>query len=438
MILLIIILGYILVFSQKNRTYIHVYNLLMVMSGQFIMCKFSPYAENLIYHIVPFMSFCTILPYLKKYLKWIFLYFVFSFLYCIFKLCFWDISFLDIFLLFRNPLMCICVYFAIHEDIKRGKFNIKLFRKCFFLLFFIQILLAICQYTFPQISTFFFVQNSGYDYETLSSMQNNLIFLSGSFNSVAGFSTYLSFMIFIFFIIEFFQNKKNKIRIITIVVGVIILFLTGIRTPFILLCAIIILFAYFYIKKYFFVSIILGTIIIISLQIDSLSNESGAIGRMFQGFNQIAEGGETMKSTTIYITIYMLYYFFMNPFFGVSLHNSTHYMLYYGYTLEDLSTSDAALLFYLCEIGIVGIIIYLQPLYKIKRMLPLKFDIKIYYLIILFGISLSIVDLFIFTYVGLLMTAYGLVLISNLNYTAWERLPLEKLPQMRFLHQKEQ
>lgn len=418
MILLIIILGYILVFSLKNRTYIHLYNLLMVMSGQFIMCKFSPYIENLIYHIIPFMSFCTILPYLKKYWKWIFLYFIFSFLYCIFKICFWNINFLDIFLLFRNPLMCICAYFSIHEDIKRGKFNIELFKRYFFLLFFIQILLAICQYTFPQISYFFLVQNknSNYDNETLSSVLNNLTLLSGSFNSVSGFSTYLSFMLFIFFINEFIQNKKNKIRIITIALGVTTLFLTGIRTPFILLCIIITFFMYFYMRKYFFISIIFVSIIILSLQVDILSNESGAIGRMFQGFNQIIEGGEAFKSTTLYITIYMLYYFFMNPFFGVSLHNTTHYMLYYGYALEDLSTTDAALLFYLCEIGIVGLIIYFQPFYKIKRMLPLKFDVKMFYLIFVFGVLLSIVDLFIFSYVGLLIMTYGLVLISNLKY----------------------
>lgn len=416
MIAFLILIIYCVLFLSKEKSYFYIYNLGVIMFGVFICAKWDSFSTSLIYHIVPLAMFMTIIPFLKKYLSFIAKAFAILLFYILIKGIFWHVNIIQMFMDLRLSIFAICMGLSMIECIRNKQFNVRKFLKGFYILISIQLLLGIAQYLIPSISSFFIVVDADAtrDADALSQYLNmNLV--TGTMMTPSVLAGLLAMS---FFVLFSYEEKNNTITFGKVLFGLVliaVLFITGIRTPFIMLVIFLGIYLFCYRRKLFLRLSPLFIAGIVMVFATNIIDYEGSVGRMFQGFTQISEGMEGLSESTFRFTFVMVPFFLHDPLFGSSEYEIIAARLFF----DDFSKSDVYFFYILCEYGIIGLLLYLAPFFRLKSLSQKNISDKIVaikqssvLLYVAFGISLSLVDqgIFHFTEVGILVI--GIVLFS--------------------------
>ncbi len=183
-----------------------------------------------------------------------------------------------------------------------------------------------------------------------------------------------------------FHKKVKVIYVLAIVMGVITILLTGIRTSFFTLIIGLLLSSYFFNKKRFILfSISLPLLYIIFLSTimsigKSYSKEKAfetPIARLANSL-YLAEDKSFRETSTLKVSDYLVTDFYNNPFIG----NGTQSTL-----IENLSMTDAYLLYHAVRFGSIGVLILLFPylfyLFYFRKFLVVKVFIVLLIILLL-------------------------------------------------------
>ena len=415
-----IFLLYIILLQNKEKAYVFIYNFAVIMYGVFICAKLgSPYG-SMIYHIVPFAMLIMVIPYIKKYISFIIYFFSILFIYILFKKIYWDINWIRMFMDLRISILALCMGLAMIEYINSNKLNINLFVKGIYILLLSQIFIGFIQYYFPSVNSFFIVEDPNAVRDTdqiVEFLKMNLV--TGTFMTPSVFAVFSAISFFTLFTYELNNSALTVKKWIFFISLFVVLFFTGIRTPFILLVLFLFIYIFCFKKKLlvyiaFFIPILLNSV----LNDSNINDVDGAIGRMLQGFQQASTGIDGLSESTFGYTFIMFTFFIQNPIFGISQYDSTISQLFF----DGMSKSDVYLFYILCEYGLVGLLIFIYPFIKFKSLsrktagMYALYNIKLRNSIILlylfFGLFLSVVDNGIFHYTTISMIVCGIVLNS--------------------------
>lgn len=416
-VVLVILLIYVCLLCKKDKTDFFIFHLFMAVSGFFICRKFGDDFSNLIHHIIPVMSFISVIPFWKKHNKLILVSLLLCIGYMFFKRLFWNIDLLSNILLLKNSIFSVCTLLALYEYDNLNKISTHKLRRAFFAILALQVVLSIVQYVVPSIARFFFVvkdsDNAFVDMGELSSKVKDMTLLTGSMVSVAVLSGYLAFCNVILFMQNLLSDRKKSYWIL-LLLSLIAMLLTGIRTPFVIFVFFTACFLFFYKKQVFSAFALLGILSLVFIGSYAINVESGALGRMMEGYSQIADG-TYLESSTFSLSVMMIPYFLENPIFGISLHSGPGYSLLFSTTLEDLSISDAYLMFLLCELGIIGVLLYLAPIFYSIKIVFKSYSKTYVYIVFAMCLAEAIVDQGIFSYNILIICLIGIYILPRIS-----------------------
>ena len=413
--LLFFISVYVILFAKKDKTFFYIYNLCLVVFGPFIGLKLNCPSISVIYHIIPLACLLSLAPffYKKKYVKYVFFYLLALVLYLTFKSIFWNISAVKFFAILKNATFCACCCISMVEFYNQGQLNIKKIVNGIYCIVVLQVIIAIGQYYIPAVSNFFdvIVFEDGTEIQDFSSKLNNMRIIAGTMITPSNLACFLSSSFFVLFLNEIISPCKSRLKMSILLLTLVALFYTGIRTPFIIL--IIFLLVYTIImQKMKYALLIMVPIIVLLLFFSRFMDIEGAAGRMFQGIGLLSGGLTGLGESTFFYSIMMIPFFFQDPLFGVSLYNVTGYQLAAGIYVNEMSVTDLYLMYLLCEVGIIGVLLYIYPLFRMRKLLPMKTNKKVFLLVIMFGIFLGIVDQGIFHYSVLIVLLQGVVMYT--------------------------
>jgi len=415
-IVLFIVIGYVLLFGVKEKAYFYTYNLFVITVGVFMCAKVDSSWVSLVYHIVPLAMFSTIFPHFKKYAPFIFSSLGFLLLYIVIKFVFWHVNIVRMFMDLRISIFAVCMGLSMIESIRKKQLNVDLLMKGLYFVVFVQVLIGGWQYLMPSINSFFFVvdDNATRDAEALSQYLNmNLI--PGTMMSPSVLSGFLALSFFVAFTYEVQNHNLNFVKLLWGGLTLLVLFLTGIRTPFLMLFLVTGVYLLCFQRKLFVLLLPLMIVALVLLFKTNVLDIEGSIGRMLQGFTQASSGLEGLSETTLGYSFIMIPFFLQDPIFGISQYDTT----IVKFLLDDMSKSDIFLLYILCEYGLVGLTLFLAPFFKFKKQslkgvvqrgVEVKQSTVIMYVVI--GLLFSIVDQGIFHYTLVGLVIMGIVLFS--------------------------
>ncbi len=278
----------------------------------------------------------------------------------------------------RNYFFNIVLFllFITNDKIVSNKRNY--FLKFLSILLLTQIILGVSQYYFAQVANYFKID----DYLWKGDIINTLGVNAKEQNVVIGTLERMGILgntiaVMITFLSGYYlATKKINFNILfLIILSLILVGLTSIRTSFFTIILGLLLNLWFYKKKYFIAFFSISIIILVTyftqiqylgvIGIENSSNFENPIYRLFGIFYLLSDPTNiTLGTITVARSLQLLPAFFDNPLFGVGLYFSK------GYIGID-SISDAFLLFHIVEYGLIGFIILLLPyfytLFLIKK-----------------------------------------------------------------------
>ena len=226
--------------------------------------------------------------------------------------------------------------------------------------------------------------------------------MNGSFRDVGVYTNFLATCFVIVFLNNISKKRVKPEIIILLVLLIAEILFSGVRSPF--LVTILVSFASIFIYQRQLLKPIIFVVLVLlvfmgGINVASVDNlrqvgfEDGGLARTMTLFNSFS-GDALTTQTTFAMTACMIPYILLNPIIGVGLHQKGGYMLsLWDSTLEDFSVSDAMLAFEVAEIGIIGVLIYLWPLWKyIKMSNKINLSLTKYKLLLSLLILMTIVD----------------------------------------------
>lgn len=403
----------------KERAYYYIYNIGVLLLGVFLCAKVEPSSSSFVYHVIAIGMLLPIIPYLKKYLSFIVASISVLVIYILIKYIGWHIDIIRMFMDLRISIFAVCMGIAMVEDIKRNRLNIKLLVKGIYILAMSQIILATFQFFIPSLSNYFLAidPDSGVDAMD-KAIKLNMNLLTGSLMSPSTLALFLDVVVFVIMVYELENRSITFLKALYMLLAVAIAFLSGIRTPFLFLVLFSAIYLFSYQRKLFFSFLPAFIVLLLVVVTTATVSNIGAVGRMLEGFSQLSSGMEGLEETTLWLSFLMIPYFIQNPIFGISL-GVEGYNIIGGYTLADMSFTDVYLIFFLCEYGLIGFILFLYPFFRLKKMFsksipPSTISVKhsTVILFVAYGVSLSIVDKGIFNYLTVVLLITGIVLFS--------------------------
>jgi len=368
-VIILISLFFILSYYKSLSTFVKV-AFISALTIQFILAKLSFNYTNLSFVILYFLILLLFIINLNKivnnkYSKIIlgsqFLFLIYIAITSIFRGSFINMLDFTKFYFFGSFLFLLIVSSRKKLDVNKINRFIVLFT--IFLSF-----LGLVQYLVPSSFNFFVVDLSKVGYIS----ENTDIFkrVVGLSFSPAHYGNLLALLL-IYTIALLFKNEELKIPkkflYLGIVIGILSIVLTGIRTSLFSLIVGILLLAILTKSKILIVIICLATValifpwdIIISMgeSYQKAEGFSNPLGRSFQLFS-LFESGSVSSESTFRLTVLALQDFLNNPIIGSGDEMSW---------LQAFSITDAYLLYHLVQFGIMGLlIIFLPYFYAIRR-----------------------------------------------------------------------
>ena len=416
---LLVFILLIILYCIKDRTWFYLTILIVVAMGMFVCLKLGSNTAPLLYHIVPLSCVLSIIPFYKKYFVFLVGSLGVLIVYLAFKAALWDFSFFSNFAVLKNAVFCVCIGLSMWENNRIGRVKLHRVINGVYLLLLFEITVSWLQFFFPFILDFCTIEECSWRGETMILATSRTLLsaegriMIGTLLGASSFSLFLVICVFTLILQELLHPSKSKVKLVILVLGYITSFFTGIRTPF-FMETFFILISFFYFKKsWFWLAFVAGVVLIPTLSIASLASGDSTAARMFLGIQLILSGNAGMLDSTLMYTIFLVPYFIQNPLFGVTLFNKTGYYMLSGHYLADMSTSDAYLMYLLCEIGLIGVSLFLYPIFKLRKKASVAINKKAFILLIAFGLSLGIVDQGIFSYSCLVQILIGIIICSE-------------------------
>lgn len=355
------------------KTYIIILMMYSLFVGKFVVTKTGFSSPPLMNYVAMLLSLLLMIPLLNKYGLFLFKYVLLLVVYIGFKSLIWGMEFMPSLITYSGLLWCFFFCAIMIEGVARNEIDYKKLKKHFYLLFAFEGLLALSQYLIPSLSDWFYIDSWTWNDVTRSEEDNTESFLlfvkSPTIGTLLQPQIYAN-IISIFIIIalcDILYNPKeiHAIKYSILLIGFVTCFLSGIRTPLLMVILMISYIIYKY-KRKWFVYYILGIVAAVVIFMGkSLTDDTGSAARMQLGLLAISSGNsDLLMEQTIGYSLYMIPYFLHNPIFGISLGDK--YVLG-RYVMSDFSSTDVQLMYYLCEIGIVGLLLILWPIIKFSK-----------------------------------------------------------------------
>ncbi len=401
-IFLLVLFSFFLCYSAK-KTYFYIYSLLFPLFFKFFLFKFGFSLAYTILNaqILAFLGIFVINRVFQKYPK-MFVYLFIYILYFLFISVVQSVSFLTRWNEYKTPFIMMIWALMLLEDIRKGNVAANILRKFFVCFVIFEILLGVLQYLIDPIGDFFrnvqYITKGGELTEVRDVLESG--YMVGTLGGASNYSDFMAscFVILVFY---FFSKKKMETRYWVLLASIVLAILfSGVRTPFLIVMIAGLIVTYKY-QRHMFKPIFLIFLVLIIFggglnigTVDSFSSfESGALFRTFSLFSY---DSDTLKETSTFsLTICMIPYVLANPLIGSGLYHKGGYMLeLWNRSLgDDISISDAQLAFLIAEIGLLGLIMYLWPFYRIIKEVGKEYaNNNNYYIYFLLLLVMSIVD----------------------------------------------
>lgn len=257
----------------------------------------------------------------------------------------------------------------------------------------------------------------------------NAGYMYGTFRGSSAYAGFLS-LSFAILAIHYIGKKMLTPRALILLAAIeLVILMTGIRAALLFTM----LLTFFLLVKYkqgkaMVVAVPLVLIIFLiggisAANVDSIghSYESGGIMRSLSLFSSLS-GDALTEQSTFALSINMIPYISQNPLLGVGYHFNQGYFMVFANrmgSLEDFSsTSDAMLLFEIAEIGIIGLIIFLWPLWRFIKWgkVEISVDKLMYIFFFCYLILSTVVDSGFMSDYNLLLFFFAIVFFINGNY----------------------
>lgn len=161
----------------------------------------------------------------------------------------------------------------------------------------------------------------------------------------------------------FGRNKqKNIIRMMTVVVGLIVIF-SGAKMSVAQYFYILIVCVLLYARKYFVQTLlsVLFFILIVPTIFTSLKKvDSDGLNRIVDGFTEIADSKNKGDVSTVALTTYLLTRKFDNPIFGNAYEGKNEMAYSYSNCTLTVFKSDARIAFIIVDYGLIGLLLYIM------------------------------------------------------------------------------
>lgn len=290
--------------------------------------------------------------------------------------------------------------------IKKDKFDFKSIGLFVFDITFLLIVLGFLQFFFPPIKDFFVIDMTQFGYPADIDVFNQGVI--GLYTSPSHFGNIITLLLtYILFDESTIVSSLKRFTIILL--GLILLFLTGVKSPFLIL--IILIVVYSVLKKNFklIFFVIIAFISISSYWIklsnigysyDIYSGFDNPITRQLQIFHLLSSG-DLNNVSTLKISADLLNSFFSNMIFGTDPQ--------FIKSLKYESITDVYLLYHLTAFGIFGFLLLMLPYYFIAK------GNRLSKILIITCVMQTIVDPGIF-YPLINLLLMSLILFSNIKY----------------------
>ncbi|NOQ25972.1 MAG: hypothetical protein GQ564_11470 [Bacteroidales bacterium] len=305
---------------------------------------------------------------------------------------------------------------------------VKLENIIFYILL-IQISIATMQYFSKNVSDYFKIVEYSWQGNTTITLGDSLIkskIINGTFFRAANYGNTIAIIIVYFFSqILYGKFKYNKFKIVVLILGIITVLLTGIRTS--AGSMVLGMFFVYFFKNKRKALMLLGIVIVllftyqqVLVGIGKLGLSQGTIENPFSRLSAalVMFSGDinTIEETTITRSLSIFPYALQNPFFGIGQYYIS------GYTGIE-SITDAFLLFHIAEIGIFGLLILLIPHFKVLQRIK-KINKQGYYTVLSLFILLlvqTVTDAGLFSHYGMIFFFFLSALIYLKNTLIYEK-----------------
>jgi len=375
-VLFLLFLSFILVY-KSNRTSFYIYSIFFPFVGFFLLNKIG---YDLAYtvinaELIAFLILACSHRFSKDITKFIFIYLIVYLVYFFLISIFQHVSFLVRWNDYKSSLIYFVWGCMLFDDIKKNNVSSSRLIRFFFSLVVFELVISLLQYNFEPVRAFFrdvnYIGMDGKIKEIRDDSKGGLMY--GTLSNVTNLANFLSLCFVICTTYFSIKNLFNQKKIIFIASILIVIMLAGIRASLLisLIMLVPILLKYkqqklLYVVAFFFILVTIAGGFSVGLGGEA-GFEEGGFARSLSVFNYLSDDN-IREQTTLGMTFGILQYFLQSPLFGVGLHYNGGYMLRdTHFYLEDFSYTDAMLVFQLVEVGIVGVIIYLWPLWKFMK-----------------------------------------------------------------------
>ena len=352
-------------------TFIIIFMMYMVFFGKFLITKAGISAPPLINYILMLMILVMMIKYISKYIRYIYVFLGVLILYIGFKTICFNMDFLPSIISYSNFLWCFFLCVLVYEPTKKGLIDSERIKRHFYLIFFVECVLGVTQYLVPSVYEYFHIASWSWNGTAIEEyVETNMSVaqvapIVGTFFQASTFANIIAIFVIIGCCDLIYYPKCLVFKLAVVLSGFALCFLTGIRTP-ILMVFVVISFIIFKYKKQWLKYYIVGVVLVAVFFLDyALTDSTGSLARMQLGLLALFSGDMDLLSTqTIFYSFYMIPYFLSNPIFGISLGDK---YVVGSYVMSDFSPTDVQFMYILCEIGIIGFFICIWPLIKVAK-----------------------------------------------------------------------
>ena len=417
--LFLIVLG-ILLYNMYNRTYFYVFLLYSVFVIKSIITYLGIGAPPVVTYLLLFLLPFSCLSYLKRsILSFSLIYIAGYVLYLLFKYLWSGLPFISTATFYIAPFVAFLGAVALFENIKRGRVSIRPIFNNLYIILIMHIIVLYLQAAVPSIGDAMKMDYYLWNGKTVMLVNEMHRFeglypglLITSVNS-AMFLSLSTVLIVLYESISFGRITLKHFMIILSVIPAIIL--TGIRAPLFVLVFLLVIIMLRYERKYVIpVAIVIISIIFI-FSSTFTGGESTGFERTQEGLSLLfgkQQGG--IADSTLGLSFLLIPFVLQNPFFGISL---GEYRTALGISIggEGLSSTDAQIVYTLCEIGIIGFMIWVFPFLKLFKKLKVNKKSTGINLLLLTAFMLSIIDIGVFMLDFAFLFVVGCLILSSLS-----------------------
>jgi len=396
--------------------------MLILFLGKFFVAKTGITAPPVINYLIILSEVALFIPHANKHLGFLLWFIPIFVTYFVLKSVIWGMPLISSIITYSTCLEIYLLVVSALAYIEEGRINVKKIKICFYFIVTLEVVLAIMQYLSPTVMDMCVVESYIWKGKEVGLVDDDLAklgfnaFVIGTLLKPAAYANIMSILLCIVVIDILDEARISKSKLIILLLGIISLFLTGIRTPFIILGLMIVILIYKRKKELFgWAAVFLALFVVYFLRFN-IVDETSSIFRMQEGLAAMASGdSDKMSGQTIAYSLFMIPYFIQNPIFGISL--GTEYRI--GFLdLEDFSSTDVQFMYILCEVGIVGFFLFILPLIKLFKLPQYKQLYHFVFPVLLMCFLLTILDDTLFTYEAKITCTLAYIIFYYKNHSA--------------------